>query len=155
MAANDRFRYAGAMYMYEGARRVRDDGTHARALGLVLARLRVGLGLSGQAVGRLAGVSGATISRIECGRYTPSLALLERLGAALGLAPGHARHLREDVAYTEALLTRMAVWGAANRGSVQVVLCTLGDLQMDEAARRQFVRACLAIRRDLGARQAG
>ena len=61
----------------------RDPLETARLLGASLARLRRQKGLTGQQLGRLAGMSQAKISKIENGAVEPSAADVERLARAL------------------------------------------------------------------------
>ncbi|WP_309054195.1 helix-turn-helix transcriptional regulator [Streptomyces sp.] len=69
-----------------------------RALGVRLRALRTEAGLTGAALAQRAGVGQPTVSKVETGRMVPSLDVLDRLSAALGLDEPTAREVRDLLA---------------------------------------------------------
>ncbi len=57
-------------------------------VGSRLRELRKGLGVSGNALARMAGVAQSTISEIESGRTVPSINVLNKLCRAMGITLG-------------------------------------------------------------------
>jgi transcriptional regulator with XRE-family HTH domain len=64
--------------------RLQSPAVSTRDLGLALAQRRLALGLSVGARGRLVGLFHSTISKIERSTYRPTLAIIRRIGEALG-----------------------------------------------------------------------
>jgi XRE family transcriptional regulator, regulator of sulfur utilization len=59
----------------------------AAAFGLTIRRLRVSIGISQEALAMLADIDRSYMGGIERGTHVPSLDLVVRLSAALGIAP--------------------------------------------------------------------
>jgi transcriptional regulator with XRE-family HTH domain len=105
---------------------------HAGAsLGEILAGLRKKAGITGQELGRIAGMSQAKISRIETGSVIPDPEAVQRLATALGASKAVARSLVEQAERSQDRMTdwRLRPASVAGRQS---------DLARIEAGTRVF-----------------
>jgi transcriptional regulator with XRE-family HTH domain len=84
-----------------------EDEDASTPVGQALAQLRRDKGMTGQQLGRLAGVSQAKISRIETGAATPARGDVERIARALGAGPDVVQRLVDQV---EGNHNRMTDW---------------------------------------------
>lgn len=104
-------------------------------LGAKLKGLRADVGLSGEEVGRRAGMSQSKVSRIESGRLTPSVADVEALADALRVDPAVKADLIDQIS---AALTEVHAWRALHGPGFRKHQQEIRQVERDAAVVRQF-----------------
>lgn len=148
-----------------------EDEDASVPVGQALAQLRHDKGMTGQQLGRAAGLSQAKISRIETGAVTPVRSDVERIARALGTRPEVVRRLVDQVEGTHNQMTDWrltATAGRVSKGQKEIAaiedsttvfrlfnpVVVSGLLQTAEYARAVFGAVVEANPADDGARSA-
>ncbi|HEX9536656.1 MAG TPA: helix-turn-helix transcriptional regulator [Streptosporangiaceae bacterium] len=106
-----------------------------RRLGLALRGLRLDAGLTGQQLAGQAGLSQSTVSRIELGQATPSLADIDGWARVTGASAQQARELRT---LAEAAAVETISWSKATRRGLPQLQQDVRELEATSATILNF-----------------
>lgn len=106
-----------------------------RGLGLALRGLRLDSGLTGQQLAERTGLSQSTVSRLELGQATPSLADIEDWARATGASPEQLGELRT---LAEAAAIETISWSKASRRGLPALQQDVRELEATSATILNF-----------------